>query len=265
MYLQLIYLLIENQRHVMMKEFNEEIVEFVNSFNDMLKNGTDNMHLLFLWIEAEHESDEYLRCVSFYGLVSILEWRKNNSKRLDKPLFTSHIMDYASIGGRVECLEWVKNSGLEIYYSLYAIGRASSSGHIEVLEWWKNSGLRLKYDIRAMDYASASSRIDVLEWWKNSGLELKYSPYSTYIPSLNMDIKVLEWWKNSGLEVLFNTGDADIMYFHVSIIEWWIDFKPSLMREFILKSKLSVGKKKKTAIIKKFTEDKEIWTKLWFL
>jgi hypothetical protein len=103
--------------------------------------------------------------------------------------------------GKVDILEWWKNSGLELKYSEFALFWASFKGKIEVLEWWKNSGLELKYNESALDWASTYGKVEVLKWWKNSGLELKYTEDAFDWASRNGEAEVLEWWKNSGLEI----------------------------------------------------------------
>jgi hypothetical protein len=113
---------------------------------------------------------------------------------------TAHYISEVCKRGKINILEWWKNSGLELKYTNDALNMASSSGHVEVLEWWKNSGLELKYTTDALNMASSSGHVEVLEWWKNSGLELKYTQRALNWASKNGHIKVLEWWKNSGLE-----------------------------------------------------------------
>jgi hypothetical protein len=108
--------------------------------------------------------------------------------------------------GKVNILEWLFDSGLELKYtsdaldwaSCNGLDLASCNGHVNVLEWWKNSGLELQYTESALNWASENCHINVLEWWKNSGLELKYTESVLNSASENGHVGVLEWWKNSG-------------------------------------------------------------------
>ena len=77
---------------------------------------------------------------------------------------------------------------------------ASLHGHINVLEWWKKSNLKLKYTKDALNFASHNGRINVLEWWKNSGLKLKYdADYAVGNKTWNTVPRSKWWWESSGL------------------------------------------------------------------
>jgi len=149
------------------------------------------------------EVDEnYVNRASGEGRVEMLEWLKQSKFEMAY----SHIaIDLASGDGHLNVLEWWKNSGLELKYTEEAIDDASMEGHVKILEWWKNSGFILKYTNNAIDYASEEGHIKVLKWWKNSGLELKYTRYAIHNDWAAFDgqsgshPKSLEWWKNSGL------------------------------------------------------------------
>ena len=86
---------------------------------------------------------------------------------------------------------------------------ASSNGRVDILEWWKNSGYILSYTDDCIDEASIKGQIEVLEWWKNSGLKLKYTTYTTYTIVKKGDIKTLLWWKDSGLKIKFGIKCMD--------------------------------------------------------
>jgi hypothetical protein len=157
------------------------------------------------------------RCY-IYNPNVILKYKLYNSLRL---------INFASLHGKVNVLEWWKNSGLQFQYDEYALNWASSNGQVAVLEWWKNSGLPLKYDKETLNMASLNGHVAVLEWWKNSGLELKYGRYALFFASQEGHINVLEWWKNSGLALAY---DEKILQYNYksslsqnqdAVIKWW--------------------------------------------
>lgn len=99
---------------------------------------------------------------------------------------------------------------------------------LSILQWWKDSGLEMKYTIAAIDTLycrDKKSIIKILDWWKDSGLEMKYTDncidniYYTnyYYPSLDDTISredinsILKWWKNNGLEIKY-TFNIDLWY-----------------------------------------------------
>uniref|UniRef100_A0A6C0E7C3 Uncharacterized protein n=1 Tax=viral metagenome TaxID=1070528 RepID=A0A6C0E7C3_9ZZZZ len=86
------------------------------------------------------------------------------------------------------------------------ISYACKLGKIDILEWWKNSGLPLEYDSDAIKYASYYSHINILEWWKTSGLPLKYSDEPLNHAIAYNDSKVVNWWKKSGLKLKYDMG-----------------------------------------------------------
>jgi hypothetical protein len=145
--------------------------------------------------------------------------------------------------GKVNILEWWKNSGLELKYDEWVLNFAFRNNHVEVLKWWKNSGLELKYDHdEVLEWCKNSV---LLEWIKNFGfldLELKYNGLSldeAYDNGLSLNevsenaldfasqnghVELLEWWKISGLEELKYTENAldwASAYGHVELLEWW--------------------------------------------
>jgi hypothetical protein len=113
-------------------------------------------------------------------------------------------MDEASKKGDLSLLNKLFYVDSNRKYSEDAINYASILGHVEVLEWWKIISelfhIELKYNSYAIDYASMKGHIDVLEWWKNSGLPLKYTTKALE-EGFNDDVK--EWWLYSGLKLKF--------------------------------------------------------------
>jgi hypothetical protein len=116
----------------------------------------------------------YIMNTCKYGHIDVLDLCYNNYRNLFDKLGWN-IMDFASLNGRVNVLEWWLKSGLELKYSEKALEYASEYGHIHVLEWWLKSKLPLKYSDKLIDLVLHYNKIDVLCWWYESGLPLKYS------------------------------------------------------------------------------------------
>ena len=53
---------------------------------------------------------------------------------------SENIVNISSKHARISILDWLKNSGFEFNYTMYAINRASVNGHTNVLEWFKKNG-----------------------------------------------------------------------------------------------------------------------------
>jgi hypothetical protein len=148
-------------------------------------------------------TSNYIKHLSMYGRIDILEWLKNSNLLIN---YDADALDMASskIGDCTYVLDWWKYSGLELKYSIFSLYYPSLNGHINILEWWKNSGLELKYSQNALMAASQCNRLNVFDWWKNSGLELKYSVNLLYYASQDGLIDVLKWWFNSGLPLKYD-------------------------------------------------------------
>uniref|UniRef100_A0A6C0E7G4 Ankyrin repeat protein n=1 Tax=viral metagenome TaxID=1070528 RepID=A0A6C0E7G4_9ZZZZ len=132
--------------------------------------------------------------------LNIIKYLYSNKPEVFNWTYYLHYpLDSMSKNGNVNCLEWWKNSGLELAYSSDSLDWASHNDHINVLEWWLNSGLSLKYSSYSLDGASQMGHIHVLEWWKNSGLPLKYSENALSFAHRN----VFKWWKKSGLPLKY--------------------------------------------------------------
>jgi hypothetical protein len=134
-----------------------------------------------------------------------------------------NIINYASVYGYVNILEWWRKSGLILLYSSDAIDMACANNHVNVLEWWQKSGLELNYSSYAIDVASRNGHIDVIEWWHKSGLELNYSENAIILASINGHIDILNWWTKSGLKIKcprMPKITVDEKYYK-NISKWW--------------------------------------------
>ena len=58
-------------------------------------------------------------------------------------------------------------------YTSKCISQASLIGKVDILQWWKDSDLEMKYDEDAFTHAVRYKKIDTVKWWKDSGLEIK--------------------------------------------------------------------------------------------
>ncbi|KAI9348997.1 hypothetical protein DFJ73DRAFT_777183 [Zopfochytrium polystomum] len=136
--------------------------------------------------------------------VPMLDLLLDHERAHDRePQYLDKSMDDASKMGWVDVLQWWKDSGLDLKYTMAAMNFASLNGHLDVLQWWKDSGLKLWYSQGAMDLASYSGRVAVLQWWKESGLEVEYSE-SIFMASVGKSgdaVATLQWWKDSGLRL----------------------------------------------------------------
>jgi hypothetical protein len=165
-------------------------------------------------------TSSYISEVCKRGKVDILEWWKNSGLELK---YDESALYLTSGAGHINVLEWWQNSGLELKYDKDVLNMASRDGKVEVLEWWKKSGLKLKYDESVLNFASVNGSISVLEWFKNSGLKLKYTSTALNWASEFGKVEVLEWWKNSGLELKYtvNALNKASRNGHGEVLEWW--------------------------------------------
>ncbi|KAI9355607.1 hypothetical protein DFJ73DRAFT_623482, partial [Zopfochytrium polystomum] len=51
---------------------------------------------------------------------------------------------------------------------------ASANGHVGVLQWWKDSGLDLEYTVAAINHASSRGRTEVLRHFHRRGDRWKW-------------------------------------------------------------------------------------------
>ncbi|KAI9184689.1 hypothetical protein H9P43_003744, partial [Blastocladiella emersonii ATCC 22665] len=109
------------------------------------------------------------------GHADVLEW----IVRASGPLwhYTVHAMNFASMNGHVNVLEWWRTSGNPPMYSQLAFTGAAKNGHVAALQWWRDSGLHVGgFTDKIMDVASEFGQVAVLEWMlRESGWPVEYS------------------------------------------------------------------------------------------
>ena len=151
-------------------------------------------------------------------------------------------VDYASSIGDIQYLnEWLilnidsenKFIGLQEDYSTESLDMASSNGKINILDWWKNTHLKynieLKYTKKAINLASKNDKIDVLNWWINSNLELKYSYDAIDYASAECKLTTLDWWlkgmNDKKLNFEYSTDAIDNFRLDKNklnkLVNWW--------------------------------------------
>jgi hypothetical protein len=80
-----------------------------------------------------------------------------------------------------------------------AIDNATAAGKLDVLEWWKNSAIELHYSQHGMIMACLNGRTQSLDWWKNSGLDPKWTKNYILFGCSNTPFpQVQEWFKANG-------------------------------------------------------------------
>ncbi|KAI8799661.1 hypothetical protein BJ742DRAFT_129037 [Cladochytrium replicatum] len=155
--------------------------------------------------------------------------RRSCMSRVDSVLdhhaheYTTVAMDSASENGHVAVLEWWRNSGLELRWTVHrSLGVSSSYGRVDVLEWWLKSGLQRHSWGIVFETAIRHGRIEVLEWWKCKELTFE-TPISLDVPSARGHLKVLEWCRACGMELCWTERAMDeaSKAKHIDVLEWW--------------------------------------------
>ena len=167
--------------------------------------------------------------------------------------YSENAMDNASITGRIDILDFWRNSKLDLKYTSKAIDRAKRNP--QVIAWWLASGLELKFTdevfstskievlellnkygilkctTHAIDRLSDFGDAEVLDWWlANFRSELTYTTEAIDCLSewcfgtKEYAIKMLDWWKASGLEMTYTNKmmDSASQEGRTDILEWWL-------------------------------------------
>ncbi|KAI9331322.1 hypothetical protein BDR26DRAFT_870293, partial [Obelidium mucronatum] len=193
---------------------------------DLVNNASriGNIEVLNWWISQNKLAifvDE--KAMDHASTVEVLNfWNSDKVRaRTGYPKWTSNSMKLASEAGRIDLLNWWKQSGLKPRWTSKAMDYASANGHIEVLQWWLDSGYPPAYSPWAMDWASQNCHIDILYWWFNSGLKLKFTVQSLSLASLNGHIDVLDWWLRSELHSEFSIPQQILEESPQPVKLWW--------------------------------------------
>lgn len=193
-------------------------------------------------IEFEYSID-VLDFVAGNGHINVLEWWKNNSinngdfrnqtKYFNSGIklnssklefrYTKYAINFASLKGYLNVINWFKNSNFKIKYTHYAIDWAAEFGHLHILDWFYHSGLKIKYTHCAIDKAAGNGRTIILEWFKKTGLEFKYTSNAIDVAAASGYLNILIWFSQSGFEfkytnsaIIFAAGNG-----HLDILKWF--------------------------------------------
>ncbi|BGP48213.1 hypothetical protein JCM10450v2_004085 [Rhodotorula kratochvilovae] len=162
---------------------------------------------------------------SAWGRLDVLEWAKNSAFGLNPdPKTTAEAIDEASRHGQVEMLDFWLASGVPLHYSDAALLSATFKRQIGSLEWWKNSGLPLKIG-NVLDFASMEGSTVCLDWWAASGLPVRYSKVALHHISKMGNIALLNWWASSQYALAY---DKEVLvvatqFGQVAALQWWAD------------------------------------------
>ncbi|KAI9345863.1 hypothetical protein DFJ73DRAFT_609873, partial [Zopfochytrium polystomum] len=157
------------------------------------------------------------------GRLQVLQWWRDSGLPL---VNDARAVDRAFQAGWTNVLQWWKDSGLEFRYryTSLAISEANARDRTETLQWWKESGYDIENIVGSVDSAVRSCCLEILQWWKKSGLEIDwgkfYDKWAVKFASEFGQIDMLQWWNDSGLEI-----DWYDVQFHgvneVKVLEWW--------------------------------------------
>lgn len=173
------------------------------------------------------------------GHLHMLDWYKASDYVRDMGPYTHNgNLIRATRGGRVDVLEWWKDSGL--LYSLpdrknwlvpECVKEACLFDRANVLDWFADSSgcdMSCADDHDLMDIASQNGSASVLQWFKDRGASVGI-PVVWSRSSMNnaWDTKVLNWWRDSGLECRWDWDRVTAGYSYresAEVRQWWKAF-----------------------------------------
>ena len=192
-------------------------------------------------IHIEHA----INLASKFGKINILDYIKNSEYDFN---YEEIAINNASENGHIHVLDWFKNNDLEIKYNENAVNYASKNGHVQVLEWFKKNNYDLKYTKNAFNYASEMGHVQILDWFKINNYKLKYNKTALINACFRGHIHVLEWFKNNGYEFKNNENNKNFVRYaydndNTNVLNWFklnfnICFEPKNVREWIHVNKI---------------------------
>lgn len=106
---------------------------------------------------------EIIEIIAEKGDIDMLEWAIANDCNGE------HAYDGAARGGRIETLQWLKDSGYGIYkiFDRDPCANAAKGGSLEALKWLRENGCA--WDNKTYEYAALQRNYDMMEWMTKNG------------------------------------------------------------------------------------------------
>lgn len=171
-------------------------------------------HLDFLKMLKAHykiNSRQIATNAAEMGHLHILQWLRSDD--------TFSISIAAARCGRVEILEWQKESGVEFYSSTSLMDSAVRGGQINVLKWLKDNSL---VDYNHMCYNIADANDDIIKWYILNGF--KWDAYLTSSIAKKGKFEVLKWCVENGcVSYEFDLCRVAANLGNLEMLKWLVD------------------------------------------
>lgn len=179
----------ENAINIASKNCNTEILEIIKKENfiytedalDKIKIKDEEMYkkTITWWIESNNELKYTYKL--FYKLckkdkIELLEWLFKTGLDIKQ---SKYIIDYIH---NPDILKIWFNLNIELEYTEKALEKAAHRNNKEIIKAWLESKYELKYTEKVLDNICQNCNIELIEIWLTNGLEIKYS-YIAFIPS----------------------------------------------------------------------------------